>query len=209
MSAEHSRSSSPAAVVEVQNSEATSQTMAIAVDRIFSGSVRLSGEAIVHFVKALCQVSWDEITSSSANNNHPRMNSLQRLIEISYYNMKRIRMEWSNIWAILGEHFNKVGCHQNQIVALFALDKLRQLSMKFLEIEELSNFKFQKDFLKPFEHIIGNNPDSKIKDMVLTCLQQMIQAKSKSMKSGWKTLFAAFIKAARETNGIFYKKKFF
>jgi brefeldin A-inhibited guanine nucleotide-exchange protein len=38
----------------------------------------------------------------------PRLFSLQKLVEISYYNMGRIRMEWANIWAILGQHFNQV-----------------------------------------------------------------------------------------------------
>ncbi|KAI8852805.1 hypothetical protein BC829DRAFT_440418 [Chytridium lagenaria] len=154
---------------------ASSQSMTLIVDRLF--------------------------TSSVPSSETPRMYCLQRLVEISYYNMKRIRVEWSNIWAILGEHFNKVGCHPNAQVCFFALDKLRQLAMKFLELEELPNFKFQKDFLRPFEHVLGNNPDPKIKDMVLSCLQQMIQAKgSKSMKSGWKAMFGAFIKAAREAN---------
>ena len=73
--------------------------------------------------------------------------------------------------------------------------------MKFLDIDELANFKFQKDFLRPFEYVIGNNSDPKIKDMVLACLQQMIQAKSKSMKSGWKAIFSAFSKAGRESHG--------
>ena len=88
-------------------------------------------------------------------------------------------------------------------MGFFAIDKLRQLAMKFLELEELPNFKFQKDFLRPFEHILGYNQDPKIKDMVLACLQQMVQAKAKSIKSGWKTLFAAFIRAAREPYGRF------
>ena len=39
---------------------------------------------------------------------HPRLFSLQKLVEISYYNMNRIRLEWSNLWDILGEHFNQV-----------------------------------------------------------------------------------------------------
>ncbi|KND00748.1 uncharacterized protein SPPG_03863 [Spizellomyces punctatus DAOM BR117] len=179
--------------------EAGSQGMTVMVDRIFTSSVKLSGYAIVAFVRALCEVSWDEITFSS-DREHPRMYCLQRLVEISYYNMKRIRVEWSNIWAILGDHFNQVGCHPNSNVGFFALDKLRQLAMKFLELEELPNFKFQKDFLRPFEHVLGNNSDVKIKDMVLACLQQMIQAKSKSIKSGWKAMFGAFIRAARETH---------
>ncbi len=106
------------------------------------------------------------------------MYSLTKLVEISYYNMARIRLEWSNIWAILGEHFNQVGCHQNQHVAFFSVDSLRQLSMKFLEKDELSNFRFQKDFLRPFEYIIANNNSLIIKDMVLRCLYQMIQARA-------------------------------
>jgi brefeldin A-inhibited guanine nucleotide-exchange protein len=172
----------------------------LAVDKIFVNTSQLSGTAIVDFVRCLCQISWEEITSS-LDKEHPRMYSLQRLVEISYYNMKRIRVEWSNIWAILGDHFNQVGCHSNSVVGFFALDKLRQLAMKFLEIEELPNFKFQKDFLRPFEYVVSNTPDPTTKDMVLACLLQMVQSKSKSMKSGWKAIFAALSKAARETHG--------
>jgi brefeldin A-inhibited guanine nucleotide-exchange protein len=62
--------------------------------------------AIVDFVQALCDVSWEEISSSGLSQN-PRMFSLQKLVEISYYNMNRIRLEWSQLWGILGEHFNQ------------------------------------------------------------------------------------------------------
>lgn len=65
--------------------------------------------AIVDFVQALSDVSWEEIQSSSLSQ-HPRLFSLQKLVEISYYNMARIRLEWSNLWDILGEHF-KLVCH--------------------------------------------------------------------------------------------------
>ena len=37
-----------------------------------------------------------------------RMFSLQKIVEIAYYNMGRIRLQWSRIWAVLGDHFNKV-----------------------------------------------------------------------------------------------------
>ena len=59
------------------------------------------------FVQALCDVSWEEIQSSGLSQ-HPRLFSLQKLVDISYYNMTRIRLEWSNLWDILGEHFNLV-----------------------------------------------------------------------------------------------------
>lgn len=179
--------------------EISSQTLIMSIDRIFASSVRLSGSAIIHLVRALSNSSWEEI-SSSVDKEHPRMYCLQRLVEISYYNMKRIRVEWSGMWAILGDHFKQVGCYPNTNVAFFAIDKLRQLSMKFLEIDEFANFKFQQEFLKPFEDIMRNNSNPKIKDMCLTCLQQIIQAKGRSIKSGWKTILGTLIKAAREVH---------
>lgn len=47
----------------------------------------------------------DELASPT----HPRMFSLQKIVEISYYNMGRIRLQWSRIWEVIGDHFNKVG----------------------------------------------------------------------------------------------------
>lgn len=46
--------------------ETSSQSVVVAVDRIFTGSTRLDGDAIVEFVKALCQVS--EHQTSLCNN---------------------------------------------------------------------------------------------------------------------------------------------
>lgn len=97
--------------------------------------------------------------------------------------MGRIRLEWSNLWDILGEHFNQVKsfriavfslgltvsqvcCHSNPHVGFFALDSLRQLAMRFLEKEELTHFKFQKDFLRPFEYTMTHNANPEIRDMV-------------------------------------------
>lgn len=100
--------------------------------------------------------------------------------------MNRIRLEWSNMWDILGEHFNqvrsevhvgvtarlKIGpqvcCHKNPHVGFFALDALRQLAMRFLEKEELAHFKFQKDFLRPFEYTMIHNSNPDVRDMVCT-----------------------------------------
>lgn len=177
--------------------EVRSQDFTHAIDRIFTQSATLSGQAIIHFVKALSEVSSEEI-NSSANAETPRMYSLQKVVEISYYNMQRVRFEWSNIWAVLGAHFNDVGCNRNISVSFFALDALRQLSSRFLEIDELPHFKFQKDFLRPFEYILANNPVLAVKDMVLQCLNQMIQSRAENIKSGWQTMFGVFTFAAKE-----------
>ncbi|CAG8962289.1 hypothetical protein HYFRA_00005344, partial [Hymenoscyphus fraxineus] len=177
--------------------ESRSDEVIKAVDRIFTNTAHLSGEAIVHFVRALTEVSWEEIKSSGSNES-PRTYSLQKLVEISYYNMTRVRFEWTNIWSVLGEHFNRVGCHNNTAVVFFALDSLRQLSMRFMEIEELPGFKFQKDFLKPFEYVMSNSNVVAVKDMTLRCLIQMIQARGENIRSGWRTMFGVFTIAARE-----------
>ncbi|EIW61429.1 Arf family guanine nucleotide exchange factor SEC7 [Trametes versicolor FP-101664 SS1] len=176
--------------------ESRSTHITVAADMVFSLSHYLSGTAIVDFVRALCDVSWEEIQSSGLSQ-HPRLFSLQKLVEISYYNMNRIRLEWSNMWDILGEHFNQVCCHKNPHVGFFALDALRQLAMRFLEKEELAHFKFQKDFLRPFEYTMIHNSNPDVRDMVLQCLQQMIQARVHNLRSGWRTMFAVFSAASK------------
>jgi brefeldin A-inhibited guanine nucleotide-exchange protein len=89
--------------IQMQIGETVSQSVIVAVDRIFSCSVRLNGDAIVEFVRWLCHVSEEELAATP-----PRMYSLKMIVEISYYNMGRIRLQWTRIWNILGEHFNKV-----------------------------------------------------------------------------------------------------
>uniref|UniRef100_A0A8C5CIT8 SEC7 domain-containing protein n=1 Tax=Gadus morhua TaxID=8049 RepID=A0A8C5CIT8_GADMO len=160
--------------------------------RIFTGSTRLDGNAIVDFVRWLCAVSMDELAST----HQPRMFSLQKIVEISYYNMNRIRLQWSRIWQVVGDHFNKVGCSPNEDVAIFAVDSLRQLSMKFLEKGELANFRFQKDFLRPFEHIMKKNRSPTIRDMVIRCVAQMVNSQAANIRSGWKNIFSVFHQAA-------------
>lgn len=61
----------------------------------------------------------DELASA----HQPRMFSLQKIVEISYYNMNRIRLQWSRIWQVIGDHFNKVSgpefkkmCHLKTLI---------------------------------------------------------------------------------------------
>ncbi|CAH1765853.1 9149_t:CDS:2 [Entrophospora sp. SA101] len=177
--------------------EFQSQSTIIAIDRIFTNSVKLSGDAIVYFFSALCSVSTEEVESSRTS---PRMFSLQKIVEIAYYNMSRIRFEWTHIWKILQPHFITVGCHPNNIVATFAIDSLRQLSMKFLERDELSHYNTQSEFMKPFEQVIKINPSPYIHDLIIQSFIQMISARAKNIKSGWKSIFVVFGRAASDEN---------
>lgn len=108
------------------------------------------------------------------------------------------QMTWHKLISAL-----QVCCHTNANVSFLALDSLRQLAMRFLEKQELQNFNFQKDFLKPFEYAMvhNNNPDAR--DMILSCMQQMIQARVHNLRSGWRTMFGVFCAASRVQTGRF------
>ena len=148
------------------------------------------------FVRALCQVSIDELAASP----QARMFCLTKLVEISYYNMGRIRLQWSRIWQVLGDHFNLVGCSQAQDISFFAVDSLRQLAQKFIEKGELPNFHFQKDFLRPFEHIMKNNKSGAVRDMVVRCVANMVHMQGHNIKSGWTNIFSVFHLAAADND---------
>lgn len=159
-----------------------------AIEKVYTNSANISGEGIVDFVKALSQVADEEI-ESSGQSPQPRTYSLQKIVTVCYHNMNRIRVEWSQLWSILGESFNSMGCHSNILISYLALDSLRQLSMGFFELEELTQFKFQKAFLRPFEVAMANNSSLEVKDLVLECINNMILGKANKIRSGWKTIF--------------------
>ncbi|CAG8724747.1 10558_t:CDS:2, partial [Acaulospora colombiana] len=93
----HFRRSKKLPAEELAN-ESRSTHITVSADMVFSLSNQLSG--------ALSDVSWEEIQSSGLSET-PRLFSIRKLVEICYYNMNRIRLEWVNMWAILGEHFNQ------------------------------------------------------------------------------------------------------
>ena len=73
--------------------------------------------------------------------------------------------------------------------------------MRFLEKQELANFNFQKDFLKPFEYAMLHNKNPEARDMILQCMQQMIQARVDNLRSGWRTMFGVFCAASKVNTG--------
>lgn len=73
------------------------------VNKLFVGSTRLGSDAIVLFVRALCSISADELRDTAA----PRVYSLAKIVECAHFNMGRIRLVWSRIWAVLSEYFIK------------------------------------------------------------------------------------------------------
>ncbi|XP_020581346.1 brefeldin A-inhibited guanine nucleotide-exchange protein 1 [Phalaenopsis equestris] len=169
------------------------------LNHIFAHSQRLNGDAIVAFVRALCKVSMSELQSPT----DPRVFSLTKLVEIAHYNMNRIRLVWSRIWSVLSDFFVSVGLSENLSVVFFVMDSLRQLAMKFLEREELANYNFQNEFLRPFVVIMQKSTSSETRELIVRCISQMVLTRVSNVKSGWKSVFTIFtIAAADERKNI-------
>ncbi|GMM55626.1 Arf family guanine nucleotide exchange factor [Maudiozyma humilis] len=177
----------------------SSSELVVLMDNIFTKSSELSGNAIVDFIKALTDVSLEEIQSSQYAST-PRMFSLQKMIDVCYYNMDRIRLEWTPIWAVMGSAFNKIATNPNLAIVFFAIDSLRQLSMRFLDIEELSGFEFQHDFLKPFEYTVQNTTNIEVQEMIIECFGNFILTKQTRIKSGWKPILESLQYTAASKN---------
>lgn len=87
----------------------------------------------------------------------------------THKNANHLRIVWSRIWSLLADFFIEVGCHKNLQVAMYAVDSLRQLSMKFLERDELTNFTFQNDFLRPFVFVMRQSKSVEIRELIIRC----------------------------------------
>ncbi|XP_002514399.3 brefeldin A-inhibited guanine nucleotide-exchange protein 1 [Ricinus communis] len=164
------------------------------LNHVFANSQRLNSEAIVAFVKALCKVSMSELQSPT----DPRVFSLTKIVEIAHYNMNRIRLVWSHIWNVLSDFFVSVGLSENLSVAIFVMDSLRQLAMKFLEREELANYNFQNEFLRPFAIVMQKSSSAEIRELIVRCISQMVLSRVNNVKSGWKSVFLVFTAAAAD-----------
>ncbi|KAL0403408.1 UNVERIFIED_CONTAM: Brefeldin A-inhibited guanine nucleotide-exchange protein 5, partial [Sesamum radiatum] len=138
-------------------------------EQVFVNSIKLPSETVVEFFTALCSVSAEELKQIPA-----RVFSLQKVVEISYYNMARIRMVWARIWSVLAHHFIFAGSHPDEKVAMYAIDSLRQLAMKYLERAELANFTFQNDILKPFVVLIRSSRSDSIRRLIVDCIVQVV-----------------------------------
>jgi len=162
--------------------------------RFYLCSVKLSTESVIAFVQALCSVALEELDSTNA----PRVFSLTQIVEIAHFNMGRIRIVWGRIWAQLSDFFVKVGCHENLAVGMYSVDSLRQLAVKFLDRDELANYNFQNEFLRPFIILIRRSQNTEIRELVIRCVSQMVLARASNIKSGWKSVFMVLTSAASD-----------
>ena len=160
---------------------------------LFHVSVNLSGDAIVDFVRSLCELAIEEVSAK-----HPRAYALSKIVEVASFNMDRIRFIWARVWHVLSDFFVTVGCSPNLQISMTVVDSLRQLAMKFLSRTELANYSFQNEFLRPFVVVMRQSPAVEIRELIIRCVSQMVQARVSHIKSGWKSMFMVFTTAAAD-----------
>ena len=184
----------------------------VLIDKVFSSTVNLSATSLAHFVEQLIAVSSSEIDghskrgitgvetspgnisehSKSGRGNGPSIFSLQKLVEVADFNMGvRPRLVWAQVWELMADFFAQNACHENAMVSVFAIDSLKQLSFKFLDKKELSEFNFQRLFLKPFLDVMEDKSSREdVRELVLRCVDNIIRTKSHNLRSGWKIVFS-------------------
>lgn len=155
------------------------------ISRIYFCSPDLSGDAIVDFVTSLCEVSRHELFRAAEA---PLLFSLQKIVEVADVNMGRIKIVWSRVWSILQDYFTSVIAHEDPAIAMYVVDALKQMATKFLSKDELSNFHFQKEFLKPFVTFLQGRPSLDLRDLVARCVTQLAVSKALNIKSGWESV---------------------
>lgn len=175
--------------------------------RIFVTSSRLDSEAFIEFFQALTNVSCEELRGKPT----ARVFALTKVVEVCHHNMMRPRIVWTSIWKGthsgrdgeaewhgLSEYFVDTGCHDNLQVAMYAMDALRQIAEKFLERDELANYSFQNDFLKPFVVVMRQSDAKEIRELIIRQASRMVLSRVGNIKSGWKSMFMIFSQAAKD-----------
>ncbi|KAK4309515.1 hypothetical protein Pmani_018867 [Petrolisthes manimaculis] len=144
--------------------ETSIQAILLTVDSIFTQA--LEGDALVHFLRALCRVSREEVAHDP-----PRNFARLKILTFTAHNLNTIRLEWSRIF---GEYFSEAGCSSKEDIALSVVDQLSEVSRMFLEsgLEMSRNLNFQ-EFWHPFQHIMMNNTSLCIKNKVVQCVSQL------------------------------------
>lgn len=161
------------------------------IDQLFEASENFPSTSIVPFVHALCKVSNNEFGQRP-----PRTFCLQKIVEVTSFNMERARFVWTQIWKPISHHLIEAGCFPEEGIARSALDSLRQLSGKFLAREELQSYHYQRDFLKPFHSILRKSKSKSIRLHALRCLNHTVHLHHEKMKSGWEAVFSMLESAA-------------
>ncbi len=207
------------------------------IEAIYERSSSLSTAAVKEFVLQLCRVSRMEISNyggqvgSDSNevtltqvhyrhhhsllgdaegfhHHQPNIYNLQKLVEVTHYNMdSRPRMVFADLWTLVSAHLTSTALHSNSAVAMYAVDSFRQLSIQYLQREELGVFEFQRRFLKSLETVMARCEVHTTKELLLKCVERLIlmfgspsddKNRGGMLRSGWRPVLTVLGLAGRD-----------
>ena len=167
------------------------------IDSIFSQSVKLNPLNVLGLISGLIAQSSAELAETPA-----RLYACQRLVEVADFNMGRIRLVWSKIWALVAPAFVQIAKSDDESVSMFAVDSLRQLAFKFMSKPELGNFHFQSEFMRPFAQLMDNRRE----DLIVSVIESLVHQVAENLKSGWLAVFSVLSAAAGSGNAEMVKR---
>ena len=167
------------------------------IDRIFTSSVHVDGDAVLTFFRALAAVSQEELDPGIPGA-PPRVYLLHRFVECAGANTNRIRLVWQRLWTVISQHLVSAACHTEPYVAMFAVDALRQLADKLLTRGEVAGFSAQGDALRPFVAVLRSADRPSVRELVTACVAHVVGTHARRMGGGWKTVIEALGVAAAD-----------
>eukprot|EP01060_Flectonema_neradi_P032395 TRINITY_DN513_c3_g2_i2.p1 TRINITY_DN513_c3_g2~~TRINITY_DN513_c3_g2_i2.p1 ORF type:complete len:1053 (+),score=143.71 TRINITY_DN513_c3_g2_i2:2103-5261(+) len=157
-----------------------------AIHKIISRASAISQAGLKEFSAHLCTVALEEVNLPS-----PRRFLLEKTVEIASENMgPRLLCLWKDTSKLLVA----VGTHQNPDIAEYGIDALRQLVTKSIAKEELLKCKIQPELLLPFHGVMSSSlPSKQVRDLILICMSQLVEARPHFIGPGWPVLMKILI----------------
>ncbi|ELP88197.1 guanyl-nucleotide exchange factor, putative [Entamoeba invadens IP1] len=179
------------------------------INDIFCASGNLGHRGAKNFFSALCQIVLEQIDQRT-----PGLFAFQILVVVATSNKERDEVHWAPFWDSLSSLFRKCCMHPNELVAMGAVDCLKQLVSLFSTVKE-ENCENQKRALEPFVYVLADHQDERVKELVLAGIQMLVNNSNwiSNMKSGWRILFECVRISAEEEKirmcGFELLKKFY
>ena len=169
-----------------------------AIHKIISHTSSISQAGLKEFAEHLCTVALEEINLAS-----PRRFLLEKTVEVVSENMGPRLLA---VWKYTSKLLVAVGTHQNSDIAEYGVDSLRQLVVKSITKEELLQCKIQPELLLPFHGVMSSSlPSKQVRDLVLRCVLQLVEARPQFICSGWPVvmkILTASITRHKDTTAI-------
>ena len=167
-----------------------------AIERVFALSTRFDSDEILAYASAVASVSRAELWNLDRTPHAPgKIFALLRLAEIAATNMTRVRLVWSKLWNVVAEHLVESVKHPDEKVVLHATNSLRQVANRLLIRAQSTRASTQLDAMRPFTMAMQNAQNDRARDMVTSCVVQLVKGFSASLGAGWEPSLEAMEQA--------------